>query len=401
MDLNNHVLLLAKEVGMKFLEQKLKTRIFPDGNGTQKYFFGIVDYSVSSDYQGEVEISIIGLSITINMIVAQNNRGHLLVSVQNCHLSTGDIEVQLNGEGRWYYNAFVRHLENAIHTRLENQFCLNVALNIQKEAEVLKRLKGVFQINPIIQVNYSLIKPPEVFKSYVDLDFKVSVYLSRNHTESPFVAAPFPLPEKNDYMLFIGISESLLNSISLTYYTSRVSKITFSDEHSSRFNLTTDTLSRIIPQVMQYYTESHPVRMKLMVTAAPVVRLQNNSFTIEIPCFVVVSALLLNLTKPIFVVNISIGLNANAAIVKQKLIISLQLQRLQLSLTYSNIGFFQVQHLKNFLSYSLQNTVIPPISAALKRGLQLPTMARLAFPEAVTEVNQGYILISTDVNYKY
>lgn len=32
---------------------------------------------------------------------------------------------------------------------------------------------GVFQINPFIQIKYSLITPPEVFKSYVDLDFKV------------------------------------------------------------------------------------------------------------------------------------------------------------------------------------------------------------------------------------
>ncbi|KAG8138213.1 hypothetical protein E2320_004128 [Naja naja] len=381
---------------MKLLEQELRTRIFPDETGTEKYFFGIIDYTVSSDYQGEVEISILELSITINMIVAQNNRGDLLVSVQNCQLNTGNIEVQLNSEGRWYYNAFVQHLEKVIRTRLESQLCLNVILRIQKETEVLKGLKGVFQINPFIQVKYSLIAPPEVFKSYVDLDFKVSVYFSSNHTESPFVAAPFTLPEKNNYMLFGGISESLLNSITLTYYTTRVSK------HSSYFNLTTDILSRVIPQVMQHYTKSHPVRMKLMVTAAPVLRLQNNSFTIEIPCFIVVSALLSNsMIKPIFAVNTSIGLKANAVIAKQKLIVLLQFQRLYLSLTYSSIGSFQVQRLKNFLSYSLQNTVIPPIAAALKRGLQLPTMAKLFFSEAVTEVNKGYILISTDLNYKY
>ncbi|KAM3833645.1 BPI fold-containing family C protein-like [Vipera latastei] len=435
----------AKEIGMKLLEQELKTRIFPDEIGTEKYFFGIVDYTVSRiqimsisiynssmilmpgngiklliknvsvtvtthwtlsnwliDYQGEVEISILGLSVTTDMIVAQNNRGDLLVSVQNCQLSTGNIEVQLNSEGRWYYNAFVQHLEKVIRTRLESQLCLNVVLRIQKEAEVLKGLKSVFWINPFIQVKYSLITPPEVFKSYVDLDFKVSVYFSSNHTESPFVAVPFTLPEKNNYMLFSGISESLLNSLSLTYYTTRVSKITFSEQHSSYFNLTTDTLSRIIPQIMQHYTKSHPVRMKLMVTAAPVLRLKNSSFTIEIPCFVVVSALLSNsVMKPIFAVNASIGLKANAVIAKQRLIVLLQLQRLYLSLTYSSIGSFQVQHLKNFLSYSLQNTVIPPISAALKRGFQLPSMAKLVFSEAVTEVNKGYILISTDLNYKY
>ncbi|XP_058047593.1 BPI fold-containing family C protein-like isoform X2 [Ahaetulla prasina] len=398
----------AKEIGMKLLEQELRTKIFPDEIGTEKFFFGKVDYTVSRiqitsisiynssvvlipgnsirlliknisvtvtthwtlnswliDYQGEVEISILGLSITTNMIVAQNNRGDFLVSVQNCQLSTGNIEVQLNSEGRWFYNAFVQHLEKVIHTRLENQLCLNVILRIQKETEVLKGLKG-------------------------------------NHTESPFVAAPFTLPEKNNYMLFGGISESLLNSITLTYYTTRVSKITFSEEHSSNFNLTTDILSRVIPQVMQHYAKSHPLRMKLMVTAAPVLRLQNNSFTIEIPCFVVVSALLSSaMIKPIFAVNASIGLKANAVIAKQKLIVLLQLQRLYLSLTYSSIGSFQVQRLKNFLSYSLQNTVIPPIAAALKRGLQLPRMAKLVFSEAVTEVNKGYILISTDLNYKY
>lgn len=57
-------------------------------------------FSLCSDYQGEVEISILGLSVTTDMIVAQNNRGDLLVSVQNCQLSTGNIEVQLNSEER-------------------------------------------------------------------------------------------------------------------------------------------------------------------------------------------------------------------------------------------------------------------------------------------------------------
>lgn len=56
------------------------------------------------------------------------------------------------------------------------------------------------------------------------------MYFSSNHTESSFAAAPFTFPEKNNYMLFGGISESLLNSITLTYYTTRVSKITFSEE---------------------------------------------------------------------------------------------------------------------------------------------------------------------------
>ncbi|XP_070610934.1 BPI fold-containing family C protein-like [Erythrolamprus reginae] len=440
----------AKEIGMKLLKQELRTRIFPDVIGTEKYFFGTVDYNVSSfslyriqttsisiynssvvlipgdgislliknisvtvtthwtlnnwlfNYQGEVEISILGLSIKTNLIVAQNNGGDFLVSVQTCQLSIGNIEVQLNSEGRWFYNDFVQHLKKVIQTRLESQICLNVILRIQKETEVLKGLKGVFQINPFVQVKYSLISPPEVFTSYVDLDFKVSVSSSSNHTESPFVAAPFTLPEKNNYMLLGGISESLLNSITLAYYTTRVWKITFSEEHSSHFNLTTGTLSRVIPQVMQHYAKSHPVRMKLMVTTAPVLRLQNNSFTIEIPCFVVVSALLpSSRIKPIFAVNASIGLKANAVIAKQKLIALFQLQRLHLSLTYSSIGSFQVQCLKNFLFHSLQNTVIPPIAAALKRGLQLPTMAKLVFSEAVTEVNKGYILIATDLNYKY
>lgn len=76
------------------------------------------------------------------------------------------------------------------------------------------------------------------------------MYFSSNHTESPFVAAPITLPEKNNYMLFGGISESLLNSITLTYYTTRVSKITFLEE------VIINSINSIISSIIYFVNES-------------------------------------------------------------------------------------------------------------------------------------------------
>ncbi|XP_042325717.1 BPI fold-containing family C protein-like isoform X2 [Sceloporus undulatus] len=435
----------GKEVGMKILQQEIKEKGFPDRNGTQTFLFGTVDYRVSRiqitsisihntsvvlvpenrivvavrdasarvsthwtlnnwllDYHGKAEISILGISVTATINMSQNNRGYLLMLVPDCRMSIGGIKVQLSGRGSWYYDMFFQYLEKTIQRKLQNRVCLSIKFRIQKMAAALKKLQATSQIDSFAQIDYSLTKPPEVFRSYIELDFKASVYPIRNHTELLFMTVPFSLPDNNDNMMYFGISEYFLKSLSLSYYTVGASKIHFSEEHSSSFNLTTEALSRIIPEIAQHYTESHLVRTSVVVTAAPTVWLQNNSLTVKIPCFVEVSALLLNQTmQPIFALNISAITNATVAITEQRLIGSLQLKRLQLSLTYSNIGSFQVSFLKNLLACFLHNTVILPINDVLKRGFHLPNMARIAFLGPAIKLNQGYILITTDVSYKY
>ncbi|KAH0616955.1 hypothetical protein JD844_028466 [Phrynosoma platyrhinos] len=287
--------------------------------------------------------------------MSQNNRGYLLMHLPDCRMNIGDIKVQLSGRKSWYYDLFFQYLEKTIQGRLQNRVCLNIRFRIQKMAAAVKKLQATSQIDSFAQIDYSLMKPPEVFRSYIELDFKASVYPIKNRTEPLFMTVPFSLPDNNDNMMYFGISEYLLNSLSLTYYTIGASKISFSEE------------------VAQHYTESHPVRMNVVVTAAPSVWLQNNSLTVKIPCFVEVSALLLNQTmQTIFAVNI-------------------------------------VSILKNFLSCFLHETVILPINDVLKRGFHLPNVARIAFLGPAIKLNQvklvflhkGHILITTDVSYKY
>ncbi|XP_013909196.1 PREDICTED: BPI fold-containing family C protein [Thamnophis sirtalis] len=362
----------AKEIGMKLLEQELKARIFPDEIGTEKYFFGTVDYTVSRiqimsisvynssvilipengirlllknisvtvtthwtfnnwliDYQGEVEISILGLSITTDMIVALNNIGDLLVSIQNCQVSTGKIEVQLNSEGRWFYNAFVQHLEKVIHTRLESQLCLNVILRIQKETEVLKGLK----------------------------DIKDS-----------------------------GSGAVFISGVNITAIL------------SSYFNLTTDALESIIPTITHIYAKPLPVIMNIRIIDAPVVSLHDNKCILEFSASMEVLAKMPNsTTESMFTLNITTRTHADLFIFNRKLLTTLCLSSFHISLVHSNVGLFEASLLDNFLSYILRTGIIPAANFKLKDEFPLSVLDPVILMKPSIRMYEGFLLISSDI----
>lgn len=59
-----------------------------------------------------------------------------------------------------------------------------------------------------------------------------TVYPVGNHTDPPFVPAPFDLPNKIDSMLYLGVSNYFLKSATLAYYRAGVFNITISKDVS-------------------------------------------------------------------------------------------------------------------------------------------------------------------------
>lgn len=59
-----------------------------------------------------------------------------------------------------------------------------------------------------------------------------TVYPVGNHTDPPFVPAPFALPNQGDSMLYLGVSSYFLKSASLAYYRAGAFNITISKEVS-------------------------------------------------------------------------------------------------------------------------------------------------------------------------
>ncbi|XP_067151965.1 BPI fold-containing family C protein-like [Apteryx mantelli] len=436
----------GRRIGMELLKQAILKETFPSWTGQESFSFVKVNYkisglrinavdfpetsasfipgtgislsvarasaTISADWrmkawllsrdQGGITVSISGLFMAVVFEVSRDSTGRLSMLVHNCQLIINSIKVKLNEGSSWVYSFLSGYLEKTIKTKLDKNLCLNIKYKIQMMDAQLRKLKVLSQIDAFAQIDYSLVSSPTVFKSHINLDLKGTVYPVGNHTDPPFVPAPFALPNQGDSMLYLGVSNYFLKSASLAYYRAGVFNITISQELATSFNLTTAIFNDFVPQIAVYYITAHPVLLKLMATSPPAVSLQADGCSLQITGCVDVFVVLPNSTiQYIFTGNLTASTRANLTVTKQKLIISLLLKRLQFSLLHSIASFSeQVSLVENFLSYALQSVVIPVINDKLGKGFPLPNLAHTILIRPVIKINQGHLVISTDVHYK-
>ncbi|XP_075376665.1 BPI fold-containing family C protein-like [Mycteria americana] len=353
--------------------------------------------------QGGITVSISGVFIAVIFKVSRDSTGRLSMLLHNCQLSINSVKVKLNGGSSWTYSFLSGYLEKPIYTKLDKNLCLNIKYKIQMMDAQLRKHKVLSQIDAFAQIDYSLVSSPAVFKSHINLDLKGTVYPAGNHTDPPFVPAPFALSNQGDSMLYLGVSSYFLKSASLAYYRAGAFNITVSKELATTFNLNTTLFKDLIPEIALSYITACPVLLKLMATSPPAVSLNADRCILHITGRVEVFAVLPNsATQFIFTGNLTATTRANLTITKQKLIISLLLKRLQFSLLQSSLGFSeQMSLVENFLSYALRSTVIPVINDKLGKGFPLLNLAHTTLAGPVIKINQGHLVISTDVHYKH
>nr|XP_047927018.1 BPI fold-containing family C protein-like isoform X3 [Anser cygnoides] len=384
----------GRKIGMELLKQAVLKETFPGWSGQESFLamkinymisklrIGAVDFpetaasfipgigislsmahasaTISADWrmetwllkdQGRITVSISGLFIAVIFKVSRDSTGHLSILLHNCQLRISRVKVKLNGGSSWIASFLSGYLEKPIQNKL---------------------------------------------------DENGTVYPVGNHTDPPFVPAPFGLSNRGDSMLYLGVSNYFLKSASLAYYRAGAFNITISKELAATFNLNTAILKDFVPEITLHYVTACPVLLKLMATSPPVVSLQADRCSLQISGCVEVFAVLPNSTSQhIFTGNLTASTRADLTITKQKLIISLLLKRLQFSLLNTTVGFSEVSLVKNFLSHALRNVVIPVINDKLGKGFPIPNFAHTTLIGPVIKMNQGHLLIFTDVHYKH
>ncbi|KAM6292615.1 BPI fold-containing family C protein-like [Porphyrio hochstetteri] len=400
----------GRRIGMELLKQAVLKETFPSWSGQESFSIVKFNYVLSSSKdQGGITVSISGLFIAVTFKVSRDSTGHLSMLLHNCQLSIDRVKVKSNEGSGWIYSFLGGYLEKSIHTQLDKNLCLNIRQKIQMVDAQLRKHTVLSQIDAFAQIDYSLVSSPAVFKTHINLDLKGTVYPVGNHTDPPFMPAPFALPNQGDSMIYLGVSSYFLKSASLAYYRAGAFNITILKELAATFNLNTALFKDFVPEVslileiLQCHVTACPVLLKLMATSPPAVSLNADRCILQITGCVEVFAVSPNsTTQHVFTGNLTASTRANLTITKQKLIISLLLKRLQFSLMHSTLGFSKKMLLmENFLSYALQTAVIPIINEKLGKGFPLLNFAHTTLAGPVIKINQGHLVLSTDVHYKH
>ncbi|XP_021114006.1 BPI fold-containing family C protein isoform X2 [Heterocephalus glaber] len=352
---------------------------------------------------GGADLFLSGVYFTGVIILTQNALGHPALKLQDCYAQVSHAHVSFVGDLSTLYNTFAEPMEKPILRNLNAMLCPIIS----EEAEVLNAnlssLEVLTKIDNFTLLDYSLISPPEITEHYLDLNLKGVFYPLEDLTDPLFSPEPFELPERSDSMLYIGISEHFFRSASFAHFTAGAFSVTLSTkEISNHLIQNSQVIGNVLSRIMDLYILFQPLMLRIMATEPPVVRLQPGNFSLDIPASAVLFTQPQNATEmePIvsmdFVASTSVGL----AILGQRLICSLSLNRFRLSLPESNHSDIKVLRFENILSSILHFAVLPLANTKLQQGFPLPRPYNVSLVNSDIEVFEGFVLISTDLKYE-
>ncbi|KAJ7330166.1 hypothetical protein JRQ81_016340 [Phrynocephalus forsythii] len=339
---------------------------------------------------GRMAVFISGVSVTAVATISQDEIGRPILLLESCQGSVRYIDIQLDESSRWMYKVFANFLERPLRNSLSLNLCPTIDSEIQRINMELRQHQVRTHIDAFAVIDYSLINSPSIFKTFINLYFKGTIYPAANETEPPFKPNPFMLPDGVDSMLYIGVSEYFFQTASLAYYTSGAFDASVAEQLSAYFMLTTETFARIIPMITTRYRNSLPVMINLTATAAPVIKLHSGSFILVLAGSVDVLAVQPDSTiQSMFTLNVTAKTHVSLTLFEKNLVPALCLDSFNLSLAHSNIGFFKVSLLKNFVSFVLKNGIIPAANVMESTDMDIGQWVR-ATPSAVINMDKEF-----------
>ncbi|XP_060691934.1 bactericidal permeability-increasing protein-like isoform X2 [Hemiscyllium ocellatum] len=365
-----------------------------NGNWRVKYLF-------ISDH-GSFDLSVKGLSISEAIGMTRDETGRPAVHSAGCTAYIGSLDIKFHGGASWLYNLFSSSLEDPIRSSLIQQICPKVSNAINGLEEHLRNMKVASHVDKYAVIEYSLVNPIAITNKFMDLDFKGEFYSVAKHEEPPFKPPQVPLSEQTDHMMYLGLSDFFANSAGFAYYRAGALNMNITDDmipKQSPIRLNTSTFGAVIPQVEKLYPNMLML-MSFHANQQPVLKVTPNNITIQASGAINTFAILPNSSlAPLFVLDISASVSAQVAISKMKLIGSLKLNRLLLSLKHSDVGPFKVTILQGLLNFAVKAVVLPKINERLATGFPLPNVDHLSFVNPLIKVNQDVLVIATDIHY--
>ncbi|XP_069870481.1 BPI fold-containing family C protein [Dipodomys merriami] len=436
------------EVGMKVLEQMMKEKTISDITGSESLEFLKIDYvnynfsnikvnalsfpntslafvpgvglkvltnhgtaNISNHWEvksplfydtGESDLYLSGIYFTGIILLTRNEVGHPALKLQDCYAQVSHAHVSFAGGLSVLYNSFAEPMEKPILRNLNEMLCPMITNEVEAFNVNLSALEVLIKIDNYTLLDCSLVSSPEISEHYLDLNLKGVFYPLENLADPTFSPVPFVLPDRRDSMLYIGISEYFFRSASFAHFIAGAFGATLSTKEISHYFVqNSQGFGNFLSRIAEIYILSQPFMLEFMATEPPTIHLEPNNFTLDIPASIIMLTQTENSTvEPIvsmdFVASTSVGL----AILGQKLICSLSLNRFRLSLPESNRSDIKVLRFENILSSILHFGVLPLANTRLQQGFPLPNPYNISFINSDIEVLEDFLLISTDLRHE-
>ncbi|KAJ7390728.1 hypothetical protein OS493_022809 [Desmophyllum pertusum] len=354
---------------------------------------------------GSFDLDVSSLTLSISMKLGADSTGHPTIAAASCSSSIGDVNIHFHGGASWLYNLFDSYIDKKIKETLQDKLCEETSDLINNNAEKeLSTFPVKKQINKYAVINYSLVSNPNFTDSYADVFIKGEFQSPTAPKEAPFSPASLPPESESVKMVYVWVTDYLLNTAGLVFQDAGVLNETVTPSRlppNFSYPLNTNTFKLIIPKLYQMYP-NRPMKLVAYSTQRPKVSTTSAgvdlSITGQVESYV-------QLENGSFVYTFTMGLNISAlakvAVRENNITGHVDTVKVGVSLIKSAIGDITIDMklLQFVLDAFADKIIVKQLNEIGDIGFPLPVVNGIQVINAQVMPGQNFNLIATDVKY--
>ncbi|XP_014745650.1 PREDICTED: bactericidal permeability-increasing protein isoform X2 [Sturnus vulgaris] len=368
-----------------------------DGDWRVKFLF------ISRDH-GSFNLKVENVYIKITLSLGRDTTGKPTVSTSACSASISEVRVLFSGKLGWLYNLFHKVIESKLRKTLESKVCDNVAKSVHSKLQTyLQTLPVTAKIDGKTGIDYSLVASPRATAKSLDVYLKGEFYSLAHRSTVPFPPLPLAFPSDHDRMVYFGASSYFFNTAGIAYHEAGVLVFEITEDMIRKdavFRLDTSLFSAFIPQLEEMYPNM-PMKFMLSTPTAPFLTIGPGGISFQPVVDAQAYVILPNSSlAPLFVLSLTGNVSAVINVRSGRIVGSLDVGRIRLSLKDSAVGTFQVRMMQSLMNVLTSSTLLPRLNARLDEGWRLPMPNGIQLSNILVKYHQNFLLLGADVHFQ-
>uniref|UniRef100_A0A674HJM2 Bactericidal permeability-increasing protein n=1 Tax=Taeniopygia guttata TaxID=59729 RepID=A0A674HJM2_TAEGU len=367
-----------------------------DGDWRVKFLF-IRDH-------GSFNLKVENIYMKIVLRLGSDTTGKPTISTSDCSARISKVRVLFSGKLGWLYNLFHSVIESKLRKSLERKVCDNVAKSVHNELQsYIRTLPVTARIDDKIGIDYSLVAPPRATAQSLDADLKGEFYSLGHRSPVPFSPLPLAFPSDHERMVYFGASSYFFNTAGIAYHKAGALVFEITEAmipKESGLILDTSAFSAFIPQLEEMYPNMS-MKFRLSTPTAPFLTIGPGGISFQPIVDAQAYAILPNSSlAPLFLLSLTGNVSAVINVRSGRIVGSLDVGRIRLSLKDSAVGHFQLRTMQSLMNILTSNALLPRLNARLDEGFPLPLLDRIQLSNILVRFHQNFLLLGADVRFQ-
>ncbi|KAM6242752.1 bactericidal permeability-increasing protein-like isoform 1-T1 [Spheniscus humboldti] len=365
--------------------------------------------------KGSIELRMRDLAVAAVLGVSVDGTGRPMVWSAGCDARGTDLHMEFHRGHSWLYNLLAPLLQRPLRQELNKQLCLELRRGIHRLEAALKHVKVSTQLDPFAAIDHSLMGRPAIMAEHGDVALKGEFFRVGKCQQRPSSALPVALPVElpaalptvlpaaHEPMLLLAITEFVANSAAFAYFTAGALRRNISSNTLPRrfpLQLRTKSMGVFSPQLQERYPDQ-PMELHLSARRQPLLSCHPDALHGALFSSAEAFVVLPNATRvPAFLLNIDANVTGKPTITGNRLGGTVSLRGLSVAQVTSHVGPVEVKRLETLLKFGLWLFGVPWANKRLRAGVPLPAPHGLSLFNPRLSLQEGFMLITTDLQYK-